>query len=79
MSAAHLGLRALRSQTASKFALGQAARRYASTGGHGPLPFSYSNRRTFALKYITFMTTGFSIPFIATWWTWNKPGGIHNP
>ncbi|KAF9488556.1 hypothetical protein BDN71DRAFT_1457062 [Pleurotus eryngii] len=82
MNTARLGLGALRSQPMSKFTatlVGQVGRRYASTSGHRHLPFSYSNRRAFALKYFTFVATGFSIPFIAIWWSWNKPGGIHNP
>lgn len=30
------------------------------------LPFTYSNKKTFAVKYLTFCLTGFSLPFIAT-------------
>lgn len=30
------------------------------------LPFTFSNRKAFAAKYLTFCLTGFSLPFIAT-------------
>ncbi|RDB19087.1 hypothetical protein Hypma_014459 [Hypsizygus marmoreus] len=55
-------------------------RRHASTHPeHTNFPFSYDNKKTFAFKAIAYMGTGFLVPFIAIWWNWNKPGGIHNP
>ncbi|TCD67724.1 hypothetical protein EIP91_012024 [Steccherinum ochraceum] len=32
---------------------------------HDPLPFSFSNKKTFKYKYLAFLGTGFAIPFIA--------------
>ncbi|EIN04088.1 hypothetical protein PUNSTDRAFT_55689 [Punctularia strigosozonata HHB-11173 SS5] len=39
-------------------------------------PFTYHNRRkAFAVKYVVFVGTGFSIPFIASWYQIRKSGG----
>ncbi|KAF9524562.1 hypothetical protein CPB83DRAFT_861137 [Crepidotus variabilis] len=35
---------------------------------HNPMPFSSENRRLFAVKCLLYMGTGFSVPFIASWW-----------
>lgn len=35
------------------------------------LPFDYTNKRSFAIKAVAYMGTGFSIPFIAIWWQWS--------
>ena len=32
------------------------------------MPFDYSNRRKFALKYLTFVGVGTALPFIASGW-----------
>ncbi|KAF9482835.1 hypothetical protein BDN70DRAFT_929651 [Pholiota conissans] len=43
------------------------------------IPFSTSNRRALAVKALLYMGGGFSIPFIAVWYGWNRPGGLNNP
>ncbi|KAF9003036.1 hypothetical protein BDQ17DRAFT_1356518 [Cyathus striatus] len=53
-------------------------RRFAHGEANSHMPFDYSNKRTFAVKASVYMGLGFAIPFVAIWWTWNKPGGIHN-
>ncbi|EPS97923.1 hypothetical protein FOMPIDRAFT_1127637 [Fomitopsis schrenkii] len=50
-----------------RFAHGEAE--HAHHGGpapYGHLPFTFSNKKTFAVKYLTFCLTGFSLPFIAS-------------
>jgi len=39
------------------------------------MPFSYSNKRTLALKVSLFLLTGFSIPFVAAAVQLKKAGG----
>ncbi|OCH85864.1 hypothetical protein OBBRIDRAFT_797736, partial [Obba rivulosa] len=37
--------------------------------GHAQhFPFSWKNKRTFAIKSLAFMGTGFAVPFVAVWW-----------
>ncbi|KAF8182680.1 hypothetical protein BJ912DRAFT_977520 [Pholiota molesta] len=43
------------------------------------IPFSTSSRRALAIKSLLYMGGAFSIPFVAIWWHWNRPGGINNP
>ncbi|KAJ3548253.1 hypothetical protein NMY22_g1323 [Coprinellus aureogranulatus] len=56
-------------------------RRFAHADPNYNMPFNYTttSRRAFAVKAFTFMGTAFTIPFIAIWWHWNRPGGIKNP
>ncbi|TFK35144.1 hypothetical protein BDQ12DRAFT_568502, partial [Crucibulum laeve] len=52
------------------------AKRYAhsspnAAGYHQPpVPFSCTNRKALAFKFLAYLGTGFSIPFIAIWWQW---------
>ncbi|KAH9840548.1 uncharacterized protein C8Q71DRAFT_412481 [Rhodofomes roseus] len=47
-------------------------------GGHAPyhhLPFTYYNKKAFAVKFSVFCLTGFSLPFVAVAWQLHKSGG----
>ncbi|KAJ7173058.1 hypothetical protein C8R43DRAFT_1119861 [Mycena crocata] len=60
--------------------LAHTARRH--THGHAEyqhLPFSTENKAAFAVKFISYLSLGFALPFIATAWQWYKPGGFKNP
>ncbi|KAH8105326.1 hypothetical protein BXZ70DRAFT_920461 [Cristinia sonorae] len=51
--------------------------RFASdhAAGHNPVPFNMANKKSFKYKYLTFLATGFSIPFIAVSYQLKKFGG----
>ncbi|KAJ7113979.1 hypothetical protein C8R44DRAFT_796023 [Mycena epipterygia] len=56
------------------------------SSGHGEyqhFPFdvqqAVTHKNTFAVKCLAFMGTGFSIPFGAIYFRWNRKGGINNP
>ncbi|THH33722.1 hypothetical protein EUX98_g435 [Antrodiella citrinella] len=54
----------------------RAGLRYSS--GHGEhkfVPFNYDNKRTFALKVVSYMVIGFSVPFAAAAYQLKKSGG----
>ncbi|KAG8990233.1 hypothetical protein FRB94_011342 [Tulasnella sp. JGI-2019a] len=36
------------------------------------MPFDYRNKRTFAVKMVAFLGTGFAIPFIAAYYQMHK-------
>ncbi|KAJ7574840.1 hypothetical protein C8J56DRAFT_977654 [Mycena floridula] len=40
------------------------------------LPFSYSNKRGFFVKFAVFCTIPFSLPVISIWYRWHRPGGL---
>ncbi|KAH8106180.1 hypothetical protein BXZ70DRAFT_1004460 [Cristinia sonorae] len=54
----------------------RAGLRYSSGHGqHETVPFSHSNKGTFALKVTAFLIAGFSIPFIASAYQIKKSAG----
>ncbi|KAG7452900.1 uncharacterized protein BT62DRAFT_925442 [Guyanagaster necrorhizus] len=43
------------------------------------LPFNYLNKKSFTIKYWSYLGAGFALPWIAVAWRWYRPGGIKNP
>ncbi|KAI0075184.1 hypothetical protein K474DRAFT_1664569 [Panus rudis PR-1116 ss-1] len=39
---------------------------------HAAFPFTFDKRKGFLVKYLVFMSTGFSIPWIAVYWQLRK-------
>ncbi|TFK22252.1 hypothetical protein FA15DRAFT_671720 [Coprinopsis marcescibilis] len=46
---------------------------------HFPFNFTTTTNKTLAVKMGTYMGLAFSIPFVAIWWKWHRPGGLLNP
>ncbi|KAI0052479.1 hypothetical protein FA95DRAFT_1675167 [Auriscalpium vulgare] len=50
------------------------ATRSIQTKPYTGMPFDYSNKRSFGIKFVGILTTGFAVPFIASYYQLWKAG-----
>ncbi|EAU81571.2 hypothetical protein CC1G_02587 [Coprinopsis cinerea okayama7 len=72
---------ALRSSRSIARKSAPSAVRHAHSGPNSHMPFNFTttSKQALGLKFLVFFGTAFSIPFVANYWHWHRPGGINNP
>ncbi|KAH6892815.1 hypothetical protein BKA70DRAFT_1324201 [Coprinopsis sp. MPI-PUGE-AT-0042] len=76
-SLATVALRNSRLSITRRSAHGQVRHIHPGPNWHLPFNFTTTTNRKFAVKCLAYMGTGFSLPFVAIWWHWNRPGGLN--